>query len=124
MSLPIKGMDMPRCCKECGLLIDEDFSCDSSPHYCAVNQYLRWRDWSEVPEYISAGCLLIEIPIPHGDLIDREVLLNEYKADPKEEKAMMNENLAAYLMMDEIVEKVVENIKSIPTIIEAEQGDG
>lgn len=72
MSLLINGMDMPRCCKECGLLIDEDFSCDSSPHYCAVNQYLRWRDWSEVPEYISAGCLLIEIPTPHGRLIDAD----------------------------------------------------
>lgn len=75
MSLLINGMNMPRCCKECGLLIDEDFSCDSSPHYCAVNQYLRWRDWSEVPEYILAGCPLIEIPTPHGRLIDADRLI-------------------------------------------------
>lgn len=109
MSLLINGINMPRCCKECGLLIDEDFSCDSSPHYCAVNQYLRWRDWSEVPEYISAGCLLIEIPIPHGDLIDRDDLLAYFDRKAKGKTA------------EEALKLLYTALKAYPTVIEKEK---
>lgn len=105
MSLLINGMGMPRCCKECGLLIDEDFSCDSSPHYCAVNQYLRWRDWSEVPEYILAGCPLIEIPTPHGRLIDADKL-----------KVAVLEAMCRGIDVS-----ITQLIDKAPTVIEAEE---
>lgn len=108
MSLLINGINMPRCCKECGLLIDEDFSCDSSPHYCAVNQYLRWRDWSEVPEYILAGCPLIEIPTPHGDLIDRDDLLAYFDRKAKGKTA------------EEALKLLYTTLKAYPTVIEKE----
>lgn len=110
MSLLINGINMPRCCKECGLLIDEDFSCDSSPHYCAVNQYLRWRDWSEVPEYILAGCPLIEIPTPHGRLIDADRLIAVLKSTTAISQSDYN-----------LFNHIVGLIEHQPTVIEKEK---
>ena len=65
-------------------------------------------------------CEISEIPTPHGDLIDRSLLLNEWKVHPEEEKAMMKENLRAYLLMDEIANKATENIGCMSAIIKAE----
>ena len=52
MSVIIKGMEMPMNCDECPLA-DSYLACDAQ----------------------SVDCPLVEVPTPHGDLIDRERLM-------------------------------------------------
>ena len=57
MSVLVKGMDMPRHCGECGI------------DWC----YICRR--AETPiETRPSDCPLVEVPTPHGDLIDRDSL--------------------------------------------------
>lgn len=108
MNLMIKGMEMPECCEVC-------------PCYNWIEDICRI---TESPNDFSDAriedCPLAKIPTPHGDLIDRDVLLNEYKEDLEEEKEMMKKDLRAYLLMYDVVDVVVENIQSIPAVIKAE----
>ena len=110
MSLLINGMDMPISCTECPCYDDmETCFCNVLDSYC--EQYKTER---------HPNCPLVEVHTPHGDLIDRNELLNQYKPDPIEEQLMKLENPIAYQMMDKIVDKVTESINSVKAIIEAE----
>lgn len=65
MSIIIKGMKMPKHCIDCPMKNDEDD--------CVVQELQHWRDWDDM----KAGCPLVEVPTPHGRLIDADRLLTD-----------------------------------------------
>lgn len=73
MSLIIKCMEMPQSCDTCPIL-----KYNSSIHYCPLARTTMWGEDLAKGER-SEGCPLVEVPAPHGDLIDRDYLLNSTK---------------------------------------------
>ena len=67
MSVIIKGMKMPKSCDSCDLIQfdDEEFEA-----HCPLSSYYRWC--GTPPDYRPEGCPLVEVPTPHGRLIDCE----------------------------------------------------
>ena len=63
-SVLIRGMEMPKNCGTCFLRVGG----------CKQRMYMEQR-----PKY----CPLVEIPTPHGDLVDRNKLLAEYDRQHK-----------------------------------------
>ena len=72
MSLMIKGMNMPKSCKDCPCREYPKFSFESN--WCCLNQ----KTISDV-RVISPNCPLIEVPTPHGRLIDADAY--QYSGD-------------------------------------------
>ena len=70
MSIIIKGMDMPKSCWECGMF------------GCSLNERLKHVE-TRNPE-----CPLIEIPSPHGRLIDADDFIDvcEMLADKNDDR--------------------------------------
>lgn len=94
MSILIKGMDMPTSCEKCPLCYDY--------LHCSIDESLRMFLYNRHPD-----CPLIEIPTPHGRLIDKDELLSHLSKDP----------------LFDLVERygVSGVIESRPTILEAEE---
>jgi hypothetical protein len=67
MSILIKGMEMPQRCKECDLHIDGA---------CYAKGYRDYRSIMDMSK--PADCPLIEVPTPHGELVDRDGLMDTY----------------------------------------------
>ena len=70
MSIIIKGMDMPKSCRTCPL--------NSAP----PNGCLIWTINDIRKDKRNNDCPLVEIPTPHGRLIDKDELLSHIKKDP------------------------------------------
>lgn len=68
MSVLIKGMDMPKSCKECPFKEYANMSYELD--WCCINK----ADISYEMD-ISPNCPLVEVPTPHGDLIDSDYLI-------------------------------------------------
>ena len=85
MSVLIKGMEMPERCGMCFLRVGD----------CKQRIYMEQR---------PKGCPLIEIPTPHGRLIDADELAN---------KTFYGATSAPYITYKKFVEA--------PTVIEAEE---
>ena len=73
MSVLIKGMEMPETCmkfadgeQELCPFVNTDDDC--------ILQDKCYGSWEEM----HATCPLIEIPTPHGDLVDRDAMITEY----------------------------------------------
>lgn len=73
MSIIIKGMDMPKDCSYCILANEHINGLCKKKYYCRL-------------EADFEHCPLVEIPTPHGRLIDRDAV-PEVSADPYEEGA-------------------------------------
>lgn len=104
MSLLIKGMDMPK--KDAGV------SCRLYPYKDGTAQFTQYgRTPFDQPDnhYFTA----VEIPIPHGDLIDRDRLI-----------AALKSTTAISQSDYDLFNHIVGLIEHQPTIIESEQGDG
>ena len=99
MSILIKGMKMPEKCGSCDLFHVE------SPMHCTV---VKGHKTVGAPYGMPRPdwCPLVEIPEPHGRLIDADALLK---------KTINNPLHAPY-----IVEK---DIRDMPTVIEAERSE-
>ena len=74
MSILIKGMEMPENCDKCRFQSALRLYCDAMPYNFCGN-----TDDIERPDF----CPLIEVPTPHGDLVDRTELLAEYDRQHK-----------------------------------------
>ena len=75
MSVLIKGMEMPKSCEDCDL-------CTSDGYCIATGGDSLWDALPEGAEYFPTGwkyegCPVIEVPAPHGRLIDADAL--DYK---------------------------------------------
>lgn len=81
-SILIKGMEMPKTCEAC------DFC-----HWSNIHQTGICDRCDDEPVCIDYGtdyrrgrasfCPLMEVPTPHGDLVDRDYLLSEYDRQHK-----------------------------------------
>ena len=60
MSIIIKGMDMPKSCEECRLYVDK---------WCYAIDVESFTE--ENGTKATFICPLVEIPTPHGEIIDR-----------------------------------------------------
>ena len=69
MSVIIKGMKMPKSCDSCDLIQFDDEGLEA---HCPLSPYYRWC--GTPPDYRPEGCPLVELPTPHGRLIDAEKL--------------------------------------------------
>ena len=105
MGVYIKGMEMPKSCDECP--INDDWRCllrlnTPYEHYIDSTAWTHRMRW----------CPLVEIPVPHGRLVDADALANDldYDATHYEEDHEMKSNCAAWLRSN-----------ATPTVIEAEE---
>ena len=99
MSVLIKGVKMPETCSECYLR--EKNSCPILR--CIVEGYYR-----------PGFCPLVEVPSPHGRLIDADALMLEFA---KFARASNNSDFAPVPRGND----AVSLLGSAPTIIEAEE---
>lgn len=97
MSILIKGMEMPISCEKCPLCYDYlNCSIDDSLHMFLYNRH--------------PNCPLIEIPTPHGRLIEEEKILSPIMCRPK---SLRLDDNAQY--------NIITLIADAPTILEAEE---
>lgn len=90
MSVLIKGMKMPKNCIECPFSDHEA--------WCLIPGDPKMRYYCPKEE-ISEHCPLVEVPEPHGRLIDADALADdlEYDAIHFEEEHEMKSNCASWL---------------------------
>ena len=108
MSVLIKGMEMPKNCEEC-VLIDIHYFCSLL---------------GEVDESIENGskdlrCPLVEVPTPHGRLIDAHDLIKDLSIKrfigPDSDGNPMYEITGRYTSIP------IYKVEDAPTVIEAEE---
>lgn len=108
MSILINGMDMPRKCSSCDLvrvILEEGY------FDCALYPQISWRYLEDIPDFVTKNCPLVEIPTPHGRLIDAD----QFLAILQDIKSKCIYDREAY-----IVNLIAEELEKAPTIIEAE----
>lgn len=109
MSILIKGMEMPKSCDSCDLIQFDDEELEA---HCPLSPYYRWC--GTPPDYRPEGCPLVEIPTPHGRLIDADRLLESIKTNFYEHFG--NYDSGQELLFDLICNSIEDSL----TIIEAE----
>lgn len=106
MSVLIKGMEMPKACEWCSFIstftTENGLGCR-----CEVEKFEFW-DYSKRQE----NCPLVEVPTPHGRLIDEEAIYNNVKS------RCNNCHISACAICG--VTCILNDIRTAPTIIEAE----
>lgn len=101
MGVYVKGMEMPKHCMNCKFIDGYDD--------CKVQEWKDWDSWDEM----KAGCPLVNVPTPHGRLIDADRL----------DKHILYAPISGVIAGDGpfwtniVYEK---HINSTPTVIEAE----
>jgi hypothetical protein len=100
MSILIKGMDMPECCEVCPCYnwVEDICRITESP-----NDFSDTRIWD---------CPLVEVPTPHGRLIDceRKTFPTEFRYNTTDYAKGWN--------------ACMKSVHTAPTIIEAEENRG
>ena len=110
MSVLIRGMEMPNRCLDCPLMVSRDND-ECIVQSEVANEIARtWED-------LKANCPLVEVPTPHGRLID---------ADAFDERV----RVAGEMSEEELTEDFKDGVQAVlymlskqPTIIEAEGSD-
>ena len=102
MSVFIKGMEMPENCLECAIA---SWSPSGYDYVCPFSGIMTLNIGRQ------NDCPLVEVPTPHGRLIDADELKNEYPHDVDWEYPV---NTNGY---------VSESIDNAQTVIEAEGED-
>lgn len=106
MSVLVKGMEMPKHCRECCL--------EAEGYFCwafeatrkdtdAWNNTQYYGDTETLPEW----CPLVPVP-PHGDLIDRDALMLRVNMHGTNKFGMLDEDIRQF-------------VNAAPTIIQAEE---
>lgn len=103
MSVLIKGMEMPKSCDECRIMVFEDTNCVPELFCgCPIVFMAHPQGVGHRPDY----CPLVEVP-KHGRLIDADCC-NGYFYEH---------------MSDDMMIAAMNAINEMPTIIESEDGD-
>ena len=111
MSILIKGKALPKDCGSCDL-------CDNDGYCYALYGDSLWDALPDGAEYFPdgwkyAGCPLVEVPEPHGRLIDRDALnIGEYERED-DDTGTLEISLGGLL-------DLFHKVKDAPTVIEAE----
>ena len=109
MSVLIKGMEMPKACEWCSFI--STFTTESGLGCrCEVEKFEFW-DYSKRQE----NCPLVEIPTPHGRLIDADRLMEVIEKNSYLLKGYYNS-----LENGMFLTGIKQAINEAPTIIEAE----
>lgn len=112
MSVLIKGMDLPKSCATCKLIC-QDTAYKISTFEQVITYFCKGLDENNVIQNTLIklpNCPLVEIPTPHGRLIDADPMLRAYEYTAKDNP-------------DPIITigTAILDIKGSPTIIEAEE---
>lgn len=124
MSVLIKGMDMPNCCRHCELLINCD-GCEGYKCFCSAmgSEIGYFENLSKTQ--LHKDCPLVPVPTPHGRLAD----IDEFRKDniealrnaigqALEKHGFLSDKVRMY---EEAVQDVLANIENCPTVIESEE---
>ena len=124
----IKGMEMPKNCAECRFCVN-GFTDDAPMYECACESYenvsVLVDDHGKPFNFRPDWCQLVEVPTPHGRLIDADALKLALR---KTMDACVDEDGALlysdHLIIDADYDEVCNMIDEQPTIIEAEGSKG
>ena len=105
MSVIVRGMEMPDCCGHCPFRI----KANPDENICRASGELFEETLGILTKWRHSSCPLVDIPTPHGDLIDRNNL-----GATDFELIMCNGNF------EELARMLVEKIEKAPTVIEEE----
>ena len=122
MSVLIKGMKMPESCSRCELVGDGSdavfsWSCPFVGEIYKIGRLTKGR---------LDDCPLVEIPTPHGRLIDSDALIDELEYDIELEARYLDNFDGTHTeritseVNKKIFETAIEILQKAPTIIEAE----
>lgn len=101
MSLLIKGMDMPKEPWECPCHNGENGRCNVTQNTCF-----------EIPK----DCPLVEVPTPHGDLIDRDVVRRKYQ-----KMATDAYTVNTKAKMEMVINACIDQLEYTQTVIDSEE---
>ena len=105
MSVLIKGMEMPKACEWCSFI--STFTTESGLGCrCEVEKFEFW-DYSKRQE----NCPLVEVPIPHGRLID---------ADELKKKLEKHREMCGDIELAHGIDEAIRILENATIIIEAE----
>lgn len=107
MGVLIRGMEMPKSCRKCCLC---DF--DREGYYCIKLE--RVLDKWHVRTQRDCDCPLVEVSVPHKDLVDRDTLMQEV------EKYIIKPDTVTKNTWNECVKTIMYEIKNAHAIIEEE----
>ena len=107
MSLIIKGVNLPEKCESCPCYDYIDYVCRADDCFAPFDV--------ENPEERSEHCPLIEIPTPHGRLIDADALLRVIEENSYRLRGVTNSTENGMFLTG-----IRQAIDESPTIIEAE----
>jgi hypothetical protein len=98
-SVLIKGMKMPKECRECPFV---EYSSLLGNTWCKATAMIMAQNFKPIEfDGRHESCPLVEIPVPHGDLIDKEKLYNttvdlEAQALAQTEKLIHSEDISEW----------------------------
>ena len=107
MSVLIKGVKMPRSCNECPMSVGGYCIMSPKPNGDALNRHET-----------TLWCPLVEVPTPHGRLIDAEKIANDINALKDNWNWYGNEYESGRY---ESYDYAVDMIEDAPAVIEAEE---
>ena len=110
MGVYINGMELPKSCDECRIMIFEDTNCVPELFCgCPIVFKAHPQGVGHRPDY----CPLVEVPTPHGRLIDADAILGKINAI-----ISAHPDEADLYEQDAVI--VRDWLRSEPTIIESE----
>lgn len=126
MSLLIKGMEMPTWCNDCPFNDKEYDVCVATTD----RRSIRIPVWERMRLFHrEKWCPLIEVPTPHGRLIDADAFISFIKKasnDCHYENLEIDEILTVKDVLDAVISDLdgtsIGGFKNAPTVIEAEEG--
>lgn len=114
MSFLVKGMEMPHSCGDCVLCRPKG----PYPCYCYIKQFPIKPSETDLRDGL---CPLVEVPTPHGRLIDADAAIYDIQCEILEHQMNGLKGTPCYLDDLRAMWQRLEDEDIIPTVIEAEE---
>ena len=122
MGVYIRGMEMPRSCRQCSLYLQSMDSERNVYENCAVTA--KSYNWGLTTR--PSDCPLVPVP-PHGDLIERDALMKEFEKAQRTMEQHGREYSCSFMSSSQEISTewycVEDMLDNAPTIIPAEEGE-
>ena len=113
MGVYIKGMKMPKDCRECPMQVYYS----SGKTWCKSTDMILSEDYKPIPfDGRPEWCPLVEVPEPHGRLIDADALMNIFA----DRLVIVSERYGIYSAVAGAVSGAMKLLDVQPIVIEAE----
>lgn len=112
MSVIIKGMDMPSSCADCKLIIYAD-----GTYVCPFSGIMALNIGRQ------DSCPLVEIPSPHGKIIDADAEIKRYGLDKATKYGNKTEEELNFSYSQMLMYEIAGLFENAPTILDAEEGE-